>query len=113
MSHRDDKEHGIISYCIISCCTHVVAVQIQRTYGCELIDKIRDLFKKVPAQVQFLHVTHLLDALRYRGELLETEVQTPFVVQRQLYAVQGHFQGDGLTFTLSLGHLAARRKDSK
>lgn len=88
-------------------------MQIQRTYGCELIDKIRDLFKKVPAQVQLLHVTHLLDALRYRGELLETEVQTPFVVQRQLYAVQGHFQGDGLTFTLSLGHLAARRKDSK
>lgn len=105
--------HGIISYCIISCCTHVVAVQIQRPYGCELIDKIWDLFKKVPAQVQFLHVTHLLDALWYRGELLQTEVQTPFVIQRQLYAVQGHFQGDGLAFTLSLGHLAAGRKDSK
>lgn len=54
----------------------------------------------VPAQVQFLHITHLFNALWYCGDLLQTEVQTAFFIKRQFYAVQGHFQRDGFAFTL-------------
>lgn len=54
----------------------------------------------VPAQVQFLHMTHLFNALWYCGDLLQTEVQTALFIKRQCYAVQGHIQRDGFAFTL-------------
>lgn len=65
----------------------------------------------VPAQVQFLHVTHLLNALWYCGDLLQTEVQTTSFIKRQFYAVQGHFQCDGFAFTLL--PLVVRTHDGK
>lgn len=89
-------------------------MQIQNTDADEAVDKIWNLLDQVPAQVQFVHFTQLLDALWHRGDLLETEVQAPFAVQRQLHAVLSHFQGDRLPFRLSaflsFGHAAAERQ---
>lgn len=93
--------------------THIVAVQIQNTDADESINKVRDLAYQVPAQVQFIHLTQLLDALWHCGDLLEAEVQTTFTIQSQLHVVLGHFQGDCLTFSLPgflpFGHSAAGR----
>lgn len=92
--------------------THIIAVQIQDTDGVETFNKIWDLCDPVPAQVQFIQIRQLLNALRHRRDVFETEVQAPFPVQGTLHVALGPFQGDGLTFwlragSLSLGHVAA------
>lgn len=88
-------------------------MQIQNTDADEMLNKVWDIPDQVPAQVQFIHVTQLLDALWHQRDLLETEIQSSFTIQRQLHAVLSHFQGDCLTFSLfsflSLGHAAAGR----
>lgn len=75
-------------------------MQIQHAHGREQINKIWDLLDMVPAQVHFLHMTHLLKALWNRGELLHTQVQAASFIKRQLDAVQSHFQRDSFAFPL-------------
>lgn len=88
-------------------------MQIQEADVDELIKEVRHLPDQVPAQVHFIHVTQLLDALRHHSDLLETEIQLLFTIQCDLHALMNHLQGHFLTFLLlafpSFGHAAAGR----
>lgn len=78
--------------------THIVAVEIQNTDGFEFNNEVRDNFDLVHAQVQFINVAQLLQALWHHGELLATQVKEPFLFQSHLQAALNHFQGHRLLF---------------
>lgn len=90
------------------CHTHIVAVQIQNRDAGEFINEAGQLFDQVPAQVQFVHVAQLQDALWHHRDLLQAEVQRTFIVQSHLNTVLNHFQGHGLS-SICFGHPASER----
>lgn len=91
--------------------THIVAVQIQNTDGSEVTNKVRDDFDLVHAQVQFINVAQLLQALWHHGELFATQVKKPFLFQSDLQAVLNPFQGHRLPL-LSFGQTAVDERDA-
>lgn len=99
---------------LTSCHTHIVAVQIQKSYFGEAINKLRDLSDQVPAQIQLIHVMQFLDALWHCADPLEAQIQPAFTIQDEFHAVLSHFQGHSFAFGVfafpSLGHAAAGRR---